>query len=331
MKLALFVSGFLYILLRFYFRHSIGGFILKAFTFYSLIYLAFINYMFFTFLLIDSFHLVGKILKKDESKKEKKVYRIGIYVVVGIVLLSFINTYFIRIKEYDLHSDKIKKEQIKIVAISDLHITNISSKAFWRNVVGNINKLEADYVFLVGDIIDGKLSDREKTMYQNILSGIDSKYGTFAVLGNHEYYGNLDESIDFINGSKVILLQDEFYEDDNIIVIGQHDQHYKNRKDITEILGNLPNEKYTVLLDHTPNYFSESVKCGIDLKISGHTHNGQFFPWNIATFFVYEKAYGLIRKAHTDFIITCGSGVWGPPIRNMSRSEIVEINVTGSK
>jgi predicted MPP superfamily phosphohydrolase len=87
-------------------------------------------------------------------------------------------------------------------------------------------------------------------------------------------------------------------------------------------------DKPVILLDHQPVNLGEAEKEGVDLQLSGHTHNGQLWPLNYVTGLIYEVSYGYKRKGNTQFIVSSGFGIWGPRIRLGSRSEVLLINVT---
>jgi predicted MPP superfamily phosphohydrolase len=85
--------------------------------------------------------------------------------------------------------------------------------------------------------------------------------------------------------------------------------------------------KPVILLDHQPFHLDESAKYGVDLMLSGHTHNGQMWPLNYVTSMIFELSYGYLRKGTTHFIVSSGYGLWGPRVRLGSRSEVLLINI----
>ena len=86
--------------------------------------------------------------------------------------------------------------------------------------------------------------------------------------------------------------------------------------------------KPVILLDHQPFHLDETAKYGIDLELSGHTHNGQIWPLNYVTGMIYELSSGYLKKNNTNFIVSSGYGLWGPRVRSGSRSEVLLINLT---
>ena len=86
--------------------------------------------------------------------------------------------------------------------------------------------------------------------------------------------------------------------------------------------------KPVILLDHQPFHLNETAEKGVDLQLSGHTHNGQMWPLNYITAKIYELSYGYLKKGNTHFIVSSGYGLWGPRVRSGSRSEVLLINIT---
>ena len=102
----------------------------------------------------------------------------------------------------------------------------------------------------------------------------------------------------------------------------------KSRKSLDELIIQTDSTKPLILLDHQPFHIDESVKNGIDLQLSGHTHNGQMWPLNYLTRLIYEVSYGYLKRGDTQVIVSSGYGLWGPRVRSGSRSEVLLINIT---
>jgi hypothetical protein len=94
-----------------------------------------------------------------------------------------------------------------------------------------------------------------------------------------------------------------------------------------ELMKQVDTTKPVILLDHQPFHLDETAKYGVDLELSGHTHNGQLWPVNYFTAMIYELSYGYLKKRNTSFIVSSGYGLWGPRVRSGSRSEVLLINI----
>lgn len=326
-KILLLLMGFLYIITRVYLNNCGRNIFVDFLSFIGGLYLGFLNYMFFTFILIDTYYLIKKIFKIKNKIKDKTVYRIGIAFTVIVVFLSFLNTLIPTVTKYNIKTTKEINKNLKIVAISDIHLANISISSYLNGVVNKINKMNPDIIIIAGDIIDIDANQINQEKYREILKRLKSVKGVYAVTGNHEYYGNLERNKKFIESCNIKLLSDETINVEDIIIAGREDKHNWYRKGLKEILKNEDKSKFILLMEHNPSKLEESIQNGIDLQISGHTHNGQFFPWNIPTGYMYENSKGILRKGKSTIIVSTGICGWGPMIRNFSRPEILEINI----
>ena len=219
--------------------------------------------------------------------------------------------------------------QLKIVAVSDLHLGyNIGTEELdeWIRL---INLEKPDIVLMAGDVIDNHI---ERVVKQNFsFEKIKSRYGVYACPGNHEYIGStskISKSLDFLNNAKVnvlrdtaVLINDEFY------LIGRDDRSNPKRKSLSELRQTLDETKPVILLDHQPFYLEETAKNGIDLQVSGHTHDGQLLPVSWITKRMYEVSHGYLRKGDSHIYVSSGIGIWGGKFRIGTQSEYVVINL----
>ena len=151
-------------------------------------------------------------------------------------------------------------------------------------------------------------------------------------MGNHEYYGGMPYLIadTLTQYANIKVLKDEVAEFDNFKIIGREDitkNYFGNRRKIIEKIDKIEPEKYNIVVDHNPANFRDSVENKIDLQLSGHTHNGQFFPFNLIVKFFYEKPYGLLKKQDSNLITSSGLSTWKIPIKLGSKPEIVIIDI----
>ena len=151
--------------------------------------------------------------------------------------------------------------------------------------------------------------------------------GVYVIFGNHEYYGEGDHLIaDFYRKSNIKLLRDSCVQvNDDLYLAGRDDKHNPNRKELKDLLSTTAN-KPVIVLDHQPYHLEDAANNNVDLQISGHTHNGQFFPANLVVKSMFELGYGYLRKGNTHFYVSSGLGLWGPQYRLGSRSEMVVVN-----
>ncbi|MDR1650696.1 MAG: metallophosphoesterase [Synergistaceae bacterium] len=229
---------------------------------------------------------------------------------------------------------------LRIAVISDVHLGLMTGPGYLRKLVALTNEQQPDIILIAGDIVDsGGFFARKERMYESesVMSSFESRLGTWAVLGNHDYYAGAAQVTEFLFRSNVTLLKDRAAVlGGELILAGRDDltvERYGGaRKGIDEMIreaaaGSQVSGIPTVLMDHQPFFLEEAEKSGAALQVSGHTHRGQLFPVNFIVASIYEKHYGLYRRGSTNYYISSGAGVWGPPVRTIGRPEIVILNL----
>ena len=101
----------------------------------------------------------------------------------------------------------------------------------------------------------------------------------------------------------------------------------ENRKDIRILTKTLDKTKPIFVIDHEPLELKKIARAGVDLDLSGHTHNGQIFPGNIIMKFIWDNPNGIKKVESMTSIVTSGAGIWGPAMRIGTNSEIMIIDV----
>lgn len=259
--------------------------------------------------------------------------RIVMLVALGFIALVIIwgryNFDNIKIEKIDINiNKKANVETLKIVAASDLHLGYSIDKKNLKKFVDLINSLKPDIILLAGDIADSYSQPLIKQNMKEEFLQLQAPLGVYGVIGNHECYGDAENIVNYLKSAGIIMLQDSSVLLDNeIYIVGRNDKTIKNRKKLDELLQNIDKQKPVILLDHQPFNLDLTQKNGVDLQISGHTHGGQVFPFNLITKATYEKHHGYLKKENTHYYISSGAGGWGPKLRIGSQSEIVEITV----
>lgn len=313
-------------------------------------------YMLMAVALIDiiRFLLKHTRLKKSFLFTSKTLVTMGI---VTAVFLSCICTYGlynarnIKLKTYDIDVDKScgDTKDLKIALIADLHMGYSIGAREITNMVTKVNEINPDIVLIAGDIFDNSfdgLDDPEEICRQ--LQSIKSKYGVYATYGNHDIEEKLlvgftlgkksektssDEMDNFIYESGITLLRDETMLINNeFYIVGRRDYEKPSTDDgsrmsAQELTKDLDKSKPIIFVDHEPLELQEIADAGADIDLSGHTHDGQLFPANIAVKFSWENPCGMIKVDNMYSIVTSGVGVFGPYMRVGTDSEICEINV----
>ncbi len=305
--------------------------IAKNLAFVGFSYLLVLVYFFIGFILLDLTLLFNKLLLF--------IPNIPTFRFASFLLLSLIISAAMLIGNYKFNHPKVVKleiqtekpqlnKQLKIVGVSDLHIGTSIGKKKLQRYVDLINEHNPDLVLIAGDLVDREMLPVEKQNLHEDLVKIKSKLGVFAVLGNHEHYsGDLNIVKSFYKNSNIHLLSDEaLLLNDEILIVGRDDKTNLNRKDLAEITSEFDLTKPTILLDHQPFHLNDAEDNNIDFQLSGHTHNGQFFPGNLVVKRMYEKGYGYLKKGNTHIYVSSGLGIWGPQYRIGTQSELVVID-----
>ncbi|MDO4940194.1 MAG: metallophosphoesterase [Erysipelotrichaceae bacterium] len=251
--------------------------------------------------------------------------------------------------KYQLVSDK-NVNDMHIVFISDLHLGYNVGLIEIEDMVETINKLKPDIVLIGGDIFDNEFgSIEEPEMMSNLLSSIDSKYGVFTCLGNHDvdekiFYGftfkqeNVsisDEMLDFLAKSNIKLLYEDYICVGDYIIYGRPDYERINLnnnsiKSISNALCNIDKDKYLIVLDHEPRFMNEYSNNNVDLLLNGHTHNGQIWPGTITIKLFWDNCYGYKKYQDMDNIVSSGVGLYGVNMRIGTIAEICDIYISSN-
>lgn len=306
-------------------------------------WLAAFFYLFLLYFLIDLAGFINSAFHVFPSSWElywssKKIYSFALFLTIGILTIGSWVAYSPQIIKYDVQiSKKVPGlENLKVVMISDLHIETLSYTAPLEKAAQTITSRNPDLILLSGDIVESYLDSATEEKLDRVVANLQSKYGLYAVLGNHEYYGGqADKITEFLRSKNITVLRDEITEsvNDQIYIAGRNDYRSghmdtKNRKPLNEFLEGIDPAKPLLLLDHQPQAVTEAKEAGVDLMLSGHTHGGQLFPAQLVTKALFVIDRGLWKEGEFHLIVTTGLGIWGPPIKTSAKSEIVEINLS---
>ena len=213
-----------------------------------------------------------------------------------------------------------------IVQLSDLHINSLKSRKRLEYVIKRANAINPDLVVITGDVIDSGQTDCAE-----LLKELKAKKGVYAVTGNHEYYAGLEAFLSLMRRSGIQVLSDENKDiADGLTLIGINDEAGKQftgkEADLGKAFSGVRKDRINILLSHRPDIFDKARKqYKIDLQLSGHTHAGQIPPMDLIVYFYFKYPYGCYEKGGSYLYTSCGTGIWGTPMRFLNRSEIVKI------
>lgn len=218
--------------------------------------------------------------------------------------------------------------EMKIAVLSDAHLgVGVCVKRF-QKALRKIEQEKPDAIFVLGDLFE---YGPNREQYAQALANVKTKYGTFGVLGNHEYYVGLDKSVDFYQKAQIYLLDNKVHILPNgLEIIGINDVRTSHvlPKQLEDLLKNTNSAHGRILLSHQPLLTEVAAKYQVPLMLSGHTHNGQIFPFNFFVKLKYKYIYGWYDLAeNSKLYVTSGMFYWGMPLRFLTSSEIPLLHI----
>lgn len=293
-------------------------------------YLTTLLYSDILFFLTDLYIVIReKLFQKIELmftlKRIKWCFLLAAIISIG----GIINGKTIVTKEYNLTIDQ-KQSDIKNLSaafLSDLHVGGSIKNEELNQIKEKINKQNVDIIFLTGDIFDEGTPNSLKEKTITMFADLKTKFGIYYIVGNHEYnIKNLNGLLEELQKEGIHVLNDEVSLINNqFYVIGRIDPK-KKRKNLIELLKETNQELPIIVLNHRAN--KDAEKSGkVDIQLSGHTHNGQVFPFSASSLITGITTYGLQKSGNYHLIVTSGTGTWGIPSRIGSNSEIIKLNI----
>lgn len=307
-------------------------------------WLAAMAYIIITLVMVDLIRFsdswAGFLPQVVKSNPDFPLY-MGLLFITSLIILMIYGTWNarqIKVTSYDIHIPKqaVSLDQLHIAMISDTHLGMIDDKRH-EKIIDTINSLNPDLVLIAGDITDD-IALFKKMGISNDFRTIRSTYGMYASLGNHEYMQkDLSVIMNQLEQAGMYVLRDENVKvAESFYLIGREDKSSrmvsgKARKTLEELMLDMNLELPVIMLDHQPIDLEEAKDAGVDLQLSGHTHKGQFSPFNLITRRIFKKDYGYLKTESLQLIVTSGAATWGPPIRIGSSSEVVHIIISFGK
>lgn len=229
---------------------------------------------------------------------------------------------------------------LRVVQISDIHVGPTIKGRHLKRVVDAVNALEADVVAITGDLVDGTVSELRDDVAP--VAELRARHGVFFVTGNHEYYVGVEAWVAELrrlgltvlrNGHRVVECPERGGA--RLVVAGVDDYSAARmqpgaQSDPAAAVAGAPVGLFRLLLAHQPRSVAAAAEAGVDLQLSGHTHGGQFVPWNLFVPLQQPFTHSLRTHGRTQIYTSRGTGYWGPPLRLGAPSEITRIVLRAS-
>lgn len=261
------------------------------------------------------------------------VFLANIALAILITCYGYIEAANIRTERITIQSPKIpvKQGKITVVQVSDIHLGLIVRGKRLENILKAVRKENPDILVSTGDLIDGQLDHIESSI--ELFNTITPAYGKYAVTGNHEFYGGINQAVNLTKRAGFRLLRGEVIKIPGVLNIAGIDdpagKSFGHKENITEkqLLSTLPKDSFTLLLKHRPTLDKDSSGL-FDLQISGHSHKGQIFPFSLIIKLLYPVDSGLLKLNNNRLLyVSRGAGTWGPPIRFLAPPEITVFTI----
>lgn len=258
-------------------------------------------------------------------------------VVVGVTLALVVGGMLSvglgpRIKEVPIHLRRWPRrlDGYRIVQISDIHIGPLLHRAFAQRVVELVHQAKPDLIVVTGDLVDGGVRQLEAEIAP--FAQLRARHGVFFVTGNHDFYsgaGHWTRKVTELGMTALrnrhVSVQDA--ETGSAFVLAGVDDPTGRRMggggaDVKAALAGVPQDRAVILLAHDPRTFEQASTAGVDLQLSGHTHDGQLWPFNWAVRITTRFVAGLYRVGEAQVYVSRGTGFWGPPMRVLAPAEV---------
>ena len=281
----------------------------------------------------------------DKTRKRPLDHRYADVTAVIACLLYLLNGWYqahhVWGTHYQLESEKLDKP-LRIIQFADAHIGSTFTGQEFAKHVAKMQSYKPDIVVITGDLIDNGTKLKDLQDFLKNLQKLNTKYGIYFVLGNHDTRSNKESLAEYDNKTMlnmlkqhgVKVLQDEVKLIDNrFYLIGRRDAYDfrrgGRRQNMESLIQELDKNKYQIVLNHQPNDYANEARAKVDLVLSGHTHGGQLFPINNVSLWwgLNDQIYGHEKRDQTDFIVTSGISDWELKFKTGCKSEFTIIDI----
>lgn len=252
----------------------------------------------------------------------------SVLLALAAAIWGFFEANVIKVDRVHIVTPKLPAGRVTFAQVSDMHLGAMLGRRFMDRVTSKLREIDADAILATGDIVDGR-GEALHALTEHFRE-LKPRLGAYAILGNHEYFVGLDNSLRFFENAHFTLLRGEMKNVGGIIVAGVDDRtlgiHARQMpEDARAALRAARADSYVILLKHQPLLDDD---IDFDLQLSGHLHGGQIFPFGFFSRLFYGARAGKVQlKDGRLLYINRGTGTWGPPMRLFAPPEITLITI----
>jgi len=300
--------------------------VVRAFYTLAAVWLGAVNYLLFAAGLCWILYGSARVLGHPVGRPLLADALFGLAIAVSCY--GFVNAGLPRVKHLTIQLPNLPESWRGRTAalVSDLHLGHVRNVGFARRIAARLRELRPDAVFIAGDLYDGVAADYDRLAKS--FAGLEAPLGAYYVTGNHEEFSEHTKYLRAVSGAGIRVLNNEKVMIDGLQVVGVHYRDAAHDERLRLILRGvaIDRSQASILLTHAPDHLRVAEEAGISLQLSGHTHDGQLFPFNWVVKRIYGPfRYGLHPWRNLLVYTSSGAGTWGPPMRVGSRPEVVLI------
>lgn len=302
-------------------------------AYWGYLWMAFVFLFFFIQITFDVTKYALSFFSENLGNAQTRTIFLGLALILSFsfVVYGYFDAQNLRVKKLEIYTDKLdpNMDKIRIVQLSDVHIGLIIRGNRLEKILQRVKNEKPDILVSTGDLLDGELDNIMPEAEQ--FAAIKTKYGKYAVTGNHEYYAGIEKALKFTKEAGFDVLRDKSKKVAGLNIIGLEDPTARRMgyagKSISarHLFSQTTRHEFVLLLKHQPTIKKD---VNFDLQLSGHTHGGQIFPFMVFTriFFPENAGYHILTQ-NKSFYISKGTGTWGPPVRFLASPEITVIDL----
>ena len=309
------------IFLGMFFRHTLAGSIMVAFT------SVWLCQALLFYIPWDLFRGVRRLVVRRTMQPKMLMFASRILLAVTIALTLGLFAYGVPHNgDYKLLKTTVNANKSSFTAVffSDVHVDPLFKRVKLERMIADVDSIAPDYLLFGGDLADVSMEQLDEWGYDSLFRKLTSKakVAAVAINGNHE---GMQEGSGMTPGEwmrKVgfVVLDDSSACIGQVCFTGRTDFQVARRRGVKRVplatLAPRDSEKPWILMDHQPKGIEpEYVGRLPDYALSGHTHNGQFFPGTIVIKLVWRLAYGVGVLDGVRWLVSAGVDCWGPPVR----------------